>query len=512
MQFPHRAGEVAPHNIFFFAAGGFVIGTALGGLGLSPVEIVIALLAAAGAFFVFSHLLSGESRRSLSPLLFSIALAGILAGGFYYAFDDYRYHQRQAALLSSKVFEGRVLAPPGIRGDKSPRQRVTLELSGGAGRIFLHADLYPKLSYGDKVHLKGEIVPPPPDSYGRFMAKERVEGTVFQPEDLRVVGSGGNALMRALFSLRERIKDTNARLFTAKQSAFLSGILLGDRDAFTEEFLEKLSESGTMHLTALSGLHMAIIVFALFAVSGVVFWRNRKFGIAATFTAVALFVAMTGFKVSAVRASLMAFLVRLATEAGRKYSPRNAITLAAFIIVLANPKSIVFDLGFQLSFAAVLSIIYFAPVLMRFAFFAQKSFLNWRVILAITLAAQIGVFPITAHNFANFSFSALPANIAILIVMPVLMGLGYVTALSGMLAPAAGAFLAVPTAFLTEYAITAVELFARLRIPFNPELGMPGAILYYVILVWICLRWNPKGSGFPQKGAGLGVRPEKSLS
>ena len=471
-------------TLFFFAACGFILGAVLGGLGIPPVAAIF------GAILFVSVFSIGK----MAPSLIILTAAGFfLVGNVYYAVHDYAYRNALREVKGVTRFEGIVREYPRRSLEAQTAEvELTSAREGGAvsGRVYVKADLYPELSYGDVVRVSGDIVPPPPDSYGRYMEKEGVHGTVFYPE-IEIVGNEGNALLRALFSLRRYIKETTGRLFIQPHAAFLSGILLGDKDEFSPEFLQKLSVSGTMHLMALSGLNMTIIVFAALAVFSVVSRGRTRPRFAATFSIVALFVAMTGFQVSAIRAARMAFIVGLAGVTHRRYSPRNAIACAALIIAAWNPKAPVFDLGFQLSFLATLAIMYLAPVVKRLPFLSTSGTLGWRDALAITLAAELGVAPITIINFENFSLTALFANVGILAVIPLLTVLGFLVVLFEALFPPLAFPLVTLTAFLIDYVVAVVETFAVWYVPFNPAIGATTAAVYYCIVIWICWRWSP---------------------
>ncbi len=453
------------YNAFFWGASGFVLGAIIGGAGLAPIGTgAIALMGALVATFALRV-------RFVVALLPAVAL---MAGALYYAIDDARYHRALQVSDGTIEITGSVIEEP-RRGLSHQSARVRVETIAGVQvrhvRLTIYMEQYPLLAYGDVVHARGRVAPPPDDSYGRFMANHRLAGTLFYPE-IEIQGRAGNPIMHALGNVRADIQAILNRHFTQEHSAFLHGILLGNRDEFSREFLNKLSLSGTMHVTALSGLHMAIIVFIMLAIYRRAFLKREGAAFAATFFTVVLFVALTGFKVSAIRASMMAFLVGLAKHTSRTYNPRNALALAALILTLANPKAPVFDIGFQLSFVATFSIIYFAPLFQRFSFFATDGIFAWRTICAITLSAQIGVLPITVLYFSNFSFSMLPANIALLVVLPVVMVFGFATIAAGFLSPALAEVISIPTSFLITYSISVVELFYTLRLPFNPELGV----------------------------------------
>ena len=472
-----------PDNLLFFAACSFVLGTVAGGLGIPPAGTILVLFAITPIFFILKLRL--------------IALATIVllffGGNAYYAVDDYAY--RQALRVAEKItsLEGRVLNDPRYRAGAQIAKVEVIEFNAENAsrvRVYIRLESFPELSYGDLVRSTGDVVPPPSDSYGNYMAKEGMHGSMFYP-NIEILGNDGNLLFERLFAIRHALKESLGRLFTQEQSAFLSGITIGDTDDFSKEFLEKLSVSGTLHLTALSGLNMTIIIFAALGIFSVVFWQRKRLQFTVTFSLVALFVAMTGFQVSAIRAALMAFLVGFAGITNRLYNPHNAIALAALLITLWNPKSAVFDLGFQLSFLATLSIIYFAPVLKLLPLLRTEGILGWRDVLAITLAAQLGVAPLSIINFGNFSFTSLLANIGILVVIPILTIMGFIVAFTTMIFTPLGHLLSKPIAFLIDYVIMVVNTFSVVYVPFNPEIGAVAALLYYAILVWICWRYSP---------------------
>src|SRR3989344_4612310 len=471
-----------PENGLFLSACGFVGGAVSGGLGVPP------LLALFASLLVIPALI----RRLRFAVIMGMA-AVFIAGNLYYTLDDYAYRSALRAVEHVAGFEGILVDEPrrSLEAQTAKVDILRADVPEAAGsRVYVRTELHPGLSYGDIVRISGEMVPPPSDSYGNYMAKEHVHGTAFYPE-IKVLGNEANPLFNMLFGVRNHLQTILARLFNSEQAAFLSGILLGDKDGFSPEFIEKLSVSGTMHLMALSGLNMTIIVFAALGFFSIVFWKRKRPQFIATFSLVALFVAMTGFQVSAVRAALMAFLVGLAGMTHRLYSPHNAIAFAALVITVWNPKAPVFDLGFQLSFLATLSIIYFTPVLKRLPLLQKDGFLAWRDALAITLAAQLGVAPLPIINFGNFSFTALLANIGVLAVIPLLTVFGFVIALSYLIFPPLALLLAKPIAFLIDYVVLIVETFSVIYVPFNPSIGLTAAALYYAVLIWLCVRYSP---------------------
>ena len=197
---------------------------------------------------------------------------------------------------------------------------------------------------------------------------------------------------------------------------------------------------------------------------------------------------MTGFGSSAVRAAIMGFAVLLANLTGRIYDPRNSIALAAFLITLSNPKVLIFDLGFQLSFLAVLGIIYLRPALKRLLKFGDKpGFFAWRENLLMTLSAQLATAPILIVNFGNFSLTAFVANIFILTAIPLTMGLGFLIGLSHFFSYYLALIFGWLASLFLNYEIFIINLFAKIVLPINPSVNFWAILVYYSVLVGIII-------------------------
>jgi competence protein ComEC len=201
---------------------------------------------------------------------------------------------------------------------------------------------------------------------------------------------------------------------------------------------------------------------------------------------------MTGFEFTAVRAAIMGAAVLLAKLIGRIYDPRNIIVLAALVINLFNPKVLVFDLGFQLSFLAVLGLIYLLPALRKLLKFKEgPGFLAWRENFLMTLSAQLATAPLLMINFGNFSPGALIANILILLAIPLTMILGFLIGFFYFLSYYLALILGWLAALLLNYEIFVIELFAKIALPFNPTLNFWGILAYYLILIGLIV-WAKK--------------------
>ena len=212
-----------------------------------------------------------------------------------------------------------------------------------------------------------------------------------------------------------------------EKAVFLAGLTLGETSEFTPELKTKLRLTGTTHLVALSGYNISIIAKVAALILGA--WLSRRWSFILTTLLITGFVIMTGAEASVVRAAIMGFILLLADQINRQYFLRNALALTALTMVVINPKVLAFDLGFQLSFLAVLGIVYLRPWLQKlFHFKDDPGILSWRANFLTTTAAQLAVLPLLLTNFGYFSPISILTNILILEFIPITMALGFFTA------------------------------------------------------------------------------------
>ncbi|MCR5471609.1 MAG: ComEC/Rec2 family competence protein [Prevotella sp.] len=222
--------------------------------------------------------------------------------------------------------------------------------------------------------------------------------------------------------------------------AVLAAMTLGDKSALTKELRETYSKTGASHILALSGLHLGIIYLLLFRLT----LGRRRFWLSqvAIILSIWAFAFLTGLSTSVVRSATMISIYALFSVGGRHRSPVNILCFTAIVMLLVNPASL-FDIGFQLSFSAVLAILLLMPL---FESFFPEHYFEGRPLqhyiynmVGLSVAAQVGVAPLIAFYFGRFStyflltnFIVIPAATmilygALLVVMipslaPVLLG------------------------------------------------------------------------------------------
>lgn len=219
--------------------------------------------------------------------------------------------------------------------------------------------------------------------------------------------------------------------------ALVTATTLGDKSSIDKELRETYNISGAAHVLALSGLHMGIIYAILTLLT---FGRRRRSIITQTLVVVALwaFVFLVSMPSSAVRAATMLSLYALLTLGYRKKASINALAFTALVMLAISPYML-FDIGFQMSFLAVLSILIWLPVLNEWVSpTLQQRYppLRWLWgLTTVTLAAQLGVAPLIAYYFGRFSTFFLITNFVAIPAITIIIWLALVTLIIPVLIP-----------------------------------------------------------------------------
>jgi competence protein ComEC len=468
-----------PANIFFCSAIFFLFGVLFASLGGSVVFSYFFALAVSIAAFITSLITKRKKLLYFIPLLIFVSI-----GSFYFKIDHQRF------LNNVNLPENEETSWQGVVLDKlnasSQNQEIVLALAKPhSGRVLLKLPRYPNFEYGDILSGHGKATLVKENNYGLYLMKERVAGIIIFPEVELISSGGGSVLKSALLAIKKKIITAFEKALPQKEAAFLAGITLGERGDFSKEFKEAMSKSGTTHLVALSGYNITVIVSAATGLFLRLF--GRRTSLVLTLLTVLGFVIMTGAEKSVVRAAIMGSLILFSREIGRMPDFRNTIALAALLMTLENPKVLLFDIGFQLSFLAVIGIIYLKPALEKILKLPENKpgIFSWRENLMATFSAQVMTAPLLITQFGNFSLVALISNVIILEIVPLTMtlgfSLGFLSFLSYRLSLVAG-WLTLP--FLW-FETRAIEFFGKISVPFDPAFSLPITVFYYGVAAYV---------------------------
>jgi|GEM_PF-2115189 len=273
-----------------------------------------------------------------------------------------------------------------------------------------------------------------------------------------VVRAGGGAysfsLLASIVSPLEYTRDLFAGGLEAAlpepEAAYAKGILIGDRAGMPYELRQAFRRTGTSHLTALSGYNVTIIAEYLGALSR---------GMAVPVLGIIFFVIATGAASSLVRAAVMGVLVLVVRRAGYQYMAGRALLYAVVLMLWWEPAILFGDIGFQLSVAATAGIIYLVPRFERIFSFIPKRF-GIREAFSTTLAAQITTLPFIIFYFGLPSLVSIPANILVIITMPLAMAFAFIAGVAGVFVGGIAAVAGLPAMLVLRYQLFIVRWFA----------------------------------------------------
>lgn len=373
-----------------------------------------------------------------------------------------------------------------VPSDKSLRfsaQLIRIDGEQKNVRIMVTLPRYPVYHYGDELVMSGKLAP-----VSEFNVKANAAAETVFPKINAYEPGHGNIVKVYLYRLKASILGVISRIVPEPESALLGGILLGTRD-FSDELSEDFRTTGTAHIVAISGFNVTIV-------AGIFDATLRRFGRKVSFYGSLLgilgLVVITGAQASVVRAGIMGAFILLAQRAGRMYASVNALLLTSCIMLIQNPKLLQFDLGFQLSFAALAGLLFVQPRL-------DSAFPNFplKAHLFPTIAAQITTTPLLLYNFGNFSFVSILANLLVLPLIPWAMLIGFVSVVAGFVFSSAGIWLGAASWFVLAYIIKVIEICARLPGAAVSNIKFPlfAVVLYYLILI-AYLKWKPKRSEY----------------
>lgn len=357
-------------------------------------------------------------------------------------------------------------------------------------RVLVFAPLFPEFDYGDRVTVRCDLEKPEPFegfAYDRFLAAKGVYATCFtHASPLLVSSENGNGVKFALWHTREQIIERIDRTFGEPHGSLLAGLLLGEQ-RFSAGWEEIFIATGTSHVVAASGYNVTIVVFLLFSLlTRLHVKRQQAFFI--LLAGIAAYVFVAGAEAAVVRAGVMASIVLLSRQLGRKADMLNVVLLTASVMLLINPFLLRDDVGFQLSMLSTIALIYFAPVLDAQLTFIPERY-GIRESLSATLAATVFTLPIIFLSFGRLSIVGPVANLLILPLVPYAMAFGAIAIAIGFVSEAASFALAAPAWALLTVILFVVKSLASLPIAsvqFPQNWQIPAALMSTacILLLW----------------------------
>ncbi|MEO0726899.1 MAG: ComEC/Rec2 family competence protein [Bacteroidota bacterium] len=243
------------------------------------------------------------------------------------------------------------------------------------------------------------------------------------------------------YLLRERMLNILRCHLPSDSPAFAVGaaLILGKKDALNTEVRNAYAETGAVHVLAVSGLHLGFIAWGLGLLFGWGPFRRQSWRwirLVCILSGIWLFAFITGLPPSVQRAATMFSAVWIGIALGRKSSIYNTLGASAFLLLLIDPF-LLFDIGFQLSYLALLGIVFFQPRI--YGLLSSRWWLldkTW-ALLSVALAAQLTTFPLSLYYFHQFPIYFFLSGIVVVLAATIILGLGVTLFIFSWLEPLA---------------------------------------------------------------------------
>ncbi len=341
--------------------------------------------------------------------------------------------------------------------------------------------LYPTYQFNDYVHFEGKLLEPlnfenkdgRSFDYVGYLEKDGIRLEIKSAQinklddqssyeldinDKKLYSTFLSYSISKLYDLKKLFVQSLQQTLGEPHSALAGGLVVGDKAALGKDLIDDFRKVGLIHIVVLSGYNITIVADAM---RRILSYFPRVWGIIFGGLGVAIFGTLVGGGATVVRSCLMASIALSADLARRDYSAFRALIFVGLLMLIENPKILLHDPSFQLSFLATLGLILLSkPIENKITFISEKFGL--RGIVATTFATLIFVSPFILYTMGQISIVGIIVNILVLPFVPITMLFVFLTGVIGIMST----FFALPFAwtshFLLSYELFMVNQFAKL--------------------------------------------------
>ncbi|MEE9201445.1 MAG: DNA internalization-related competence protein ComEC/Rec2, partial [Candidatus Brocadiales bacterium] len=371
---------------------------------------------------------------------------------------------------------------------------------GGVALVNIYGNEFHRYNYGQMVEVLGNVfIPYGPRNpgqfdYRRYLQRQspgiRVMITVEDTSNVRVIGEDdGSTFFQGLYGLKERFADVIRSSAFPGSDTTMAALILGNRSEIPREVIEDFRRTGTLHFLAISGLHVGIFVLTVYSLL-LFLGVPKRIVILLIIVLASLYALLTGMRPPVLRATLMVIFIFGAYLVRRQWDFGSGIAAAVLAMLILNPSDL-FNVGFQLSVAGVLGIVYLAPVIESFFWGGSllvehlqveeerpRFYYKWwpylRVVLCISLGAWIATSPLILYYFHRIVPLGAPLSVIIFPFIWVLTVCGFVILPLGLVSP----LLATPVAYVAQGADIAIKAII------STATSIPGCSFYSTAPPW----------------------------
>ncbi len=410
-----------------------------------PLLIQIQLILFFLFFFVtvFLHLKTRQAHKFYKFWLISLFGTVFFLGYLSYYHSDHRHqknhythfihtegslyvHTEIVEVLKPTKFYYRYVGKVYQVNQKHTSGKILVKVPKTASELNLNMRLHLLLSANRLMKIPKALQPYAFD-YAVFMAHKNIFHQInLDHLACRIDRYEGKSFLTLAQNLREHIKTYFKENIRQKSIYNMSvALLLGEKQNLSPSIYNDFKQSGTVHILAISGLHIGILLLFLNFVFKPLKNKYPWLFLFLILLFLWFYAFLTGFSPSVLRAVMMFSFLQIGLMRRRQSNIYNSLFVAAFFMLIVQPQYI-FRVGFQMSFIAVLSIISFYPIFSRCCK-VQNKFLQWFIDLFwVSLAAQLGVLPFTIFYFHQFPVYFFLANLFTIPLLFLILFLGFI--------------------------------------------------------------------------------------
>jgi len=481
-------GKLSKSKKFYLMLSAFIIGVAMGSFKIQLLFLAVAL----SILTIILFILKGR-------IIVILIIFAIVAGFFWLQRSVPEKNIENIHFFNEEkvIVEGFISEEVDLRSDHQKlafkTEKIKFEDSWRQikGLVLVKTELYPYYEYGQILKIECLLRQPgkiDDFDYEKYLARYNIYSTCYNSKIAILEGEKGSFLKKYLLKSKKYFLNKINRILPEPHASFLAGLLLGVRKGIPKEIMEAFNRTGVTHIIAVSGYNITIVAVALMNFFKAISISRKKSFYFAVLGIIA-FVFLCGASAAVVRAAIMGIIVLVANQVGRKTNTLYILILAVFIMVMINPKILIFDMGFQLSFLATIGLIYLSKPIEKFFKFMPET-LGLRENFSTTMAAILTTSPLIMYNFSRISLVAPVANILILSAIPIAMFVGFIGILLAIFSVYIGQIFSWITWLILEYIIQVVKILAELDwASINLGFGLRWVIFCYVlifILLYFC--------------------------
>jgi competence protein ComEC len=490
----------------------FAVGIAVWLLGKQEAP-QLAFIAALYAFCLLIYFITIKKTKAFSKILLGISLQTFLfsTGWLLCQLNNEKenpQHYTQILAQEPQYFAGYISEIPAEKS-KSIKAEITLQqvkingewkfVNGKIIAYFAKTDSAKKIETGQTIVFSGSLqdvvspLNPHEFDYKNYLSLKNIYYTTYLKENnWKICSSKQNfSLFTCTQKIRKHLLDAYRESgLQESEFALVAALVLGYDDEIDRPLMTAYSHTGTLHVLSVSGLHVGIIYVLLGYMLGFLDKKNKKLIWLKVFLILGFFwffVLLSGFSAPAVRAALMFSLILIGKTLFSNVETANIVFVAAFVSLLYNPFWLV-NAGFQLSYVAVLGIIYLYPYFYNMFTFSSGFADKIWALCAVSLAAQLATMPITLYYFHQFPVLFLVTNLVLIPVSTFVMYSGILVLIFSKITFISKALVWI-TAALIKFMNGSALFFDGL--PFcvidNIHLSIINMLLMYALIVLVFL-------------------------